>query len=148
MSLSTTSSTLYKGPSDRSTTFSLPLVRDLQNPDQVNPSASMAEDQGSKPTTPHNISEAESGENLTADEIQLRARGHKGELPRQFSAFAMLAVAFSITNSWIGYSAAFITPLFDGGGPTVFWGLIVAAFACSCISKSPRRPEYFMSKTD
>lgn len=77
----------------------------------------------------------ESAETLSADEIQLRAQGHKGELPRQFSAFAMLAVAFSITNSWIGYSASFITPLFDGGGPTVFWGLIVAAFACSCISE-------------
>ena len=139
MSSSTTSSTLYKGPSGRSTTSSVPLVIDTQDPDQILTSASMAEDQGPKPTTPHNISEAESGETLSADEIQLRAQGHKGELPRQFSAFAMLAVAFSITNSWIGYSAAFITPLFDGGGPTVFWGLIVAAFACSCISESPEK---------
>lgn len=95
----------------------------------------MVDDQGVKPAQ-LNISEAESTETLSADEIQLRAQGHKGELPRQFSAFAMLAVAFSITNSWIGYSATFITPLYDGGGPTVFWGLIVAAFACSCISKN------------
>ena len=71
---------------------------------------------------------------LSADEIQLRAQGHKGQLPRQFSAFYTLALAFSMTNSWIRYSATFILPLYAGGGPTVFFGLIVAAFACSSIS--------------
>jgi hypothetical protein len=78
------------------------------------------------------ISDADVG--LSADEIQLRGQGHKGELPRQFSALSLLAIAFSITNSWIGYSASFITPLFAGGGPAVFWGLLVAGVACSLIS--------------
>lgn len=35
---------------------------------------------------------------LSADEIQLRAQGHVGELPRQFSAFSTLALAFSIVS--------------------------------------------------
>lgn len=38
------------------------------------------------------------GEGLSADEIQLRAQGHVGELPRQFSPLSTLALAFSITN--------------------------------------------------
>lgn len=37
-------------------------------------------------------------DDLSADEIQLRAQGHVGELPRQFSAFSTLALAFSIVN--------------------------------------------------
>ncbi|KAF2456314.1 putative amino acid permease [Lineolata rhizophorae] len=71
---------------------------------------------------------------LSVDEIQLRAQGHKGELPRQFSAFATLALAFSITNSWLGYSGVFAYPLDAGRGPTVFWGLIVAGVACTMIT--------------
>lgn len=71
---------------------------------------------------------------LSADEIQLRAQGHTGELPRQFGAFATISLAFSLTNSWIGYSAVFPTPLLAGGGPTVFFGLIVATFACLFIT--------------
>ncbi|KAF2496531.1 putative amino acid permease [Lophium mytilinum] len=75
-----------------------------------------------------------SEEVISADELLLRAQGHKGELPRQFSTLAMLSLAFSITNSWIGYSAVFITPLLCGGGPGVFFGLLVAAVACSLIN--------------
>lgn len=83
----------------------------------------------------HSASRSSGEEDLSADEIQLRAQGHKGELPRQFSAFSTLALGFSLTNSWLGYSATFIGPLFGGGGPTVFWGLLVAAIACSFISE-------------
>lgn len=47
-------------------------------------------------------------EGLSADEIQLRAQGHVGELPRQFSPLATLALAFSITNSWVGYGKSLV----------------------------------------
>ncbi|KAF8852445.1 hypothetical protein BDZ45DRAFT_749624 [Acephala macrosclerotiorum] len=70
--------------------------------------------------------EAPYSKGLSADELQLRAQGHKGELPRQFSAFSTLALAFSMPNSWVGCSATFIFPLYVGGGPTVFFGLIAA----------------------
>ncbi|EXJ85333.1 hypothetical protein A1O1_05697 [Capronia coronata CBS 617.96] len=73
-------------------------------------------------------------ETLSADEILLRAQGHKGELPRQFSSFAALSLAFVITNSWIGLCATFVTPLILGGGPMVFFGVLVAAVACTIIT--------------
>jgi len=47
---------------------------------------------------------------LSADELQLRTQGHVGELPRQFSAFAAVALAFSITNSWVGYAGSYPSP--------------------------------------
>lgn len=71
---------------------------------------------------------------LSEDELQLRAQGHVGELPRQFSAISLLSLAFSITNSWIGYSAVFITPLYAGGGPGVVYCLVAACIACSFIT--------------
>lgn len=58
------------------------------------------------------------------------------ELPKQFSLFSTLAFGFSMTNSWLGYSATFITPLLLGGSPTVFFGLIAASIASCFISKS------------
>ncbi|QKX64666.1 uncharacterized protein TRUGW13939_11842 [Talaromyces rugulosus] len=71
---------------------------------------------------------------LSSDELLLRAQGHQGELPRQFSSFAALSLAFVITNSWLGYCAVFVTPLVAGGGPSVFWGVIIAAIACLIIT--------------
>ncbi|EXJ57389.1 hypothetical protein A1O7_07736 [Cladophialophora yegresii CBS 114405] len=71
---------------------------------------------------------------LSADEIQLRLQGHVGELPRQFGTLATISLAFTITNSWIGISAVFVTPLFAGAGPAIFWGILVAAVACSFIN--------------
>ncbi|KAK5193991.1 hypothetical protein LTR92_006331 [Exophiala xenobiotica] len=71
---------------------------------------------------------------LSADELELRAQGHKGELPRQFSTLSTLAIAFLLTSAWIGYSATFPYPLLAGGGPYVFWCLIVATIACSIIT--------------
>jgi FtsH-binding integral membrane protein len=57
------------------------------------------------------------------------------ELPQQFSLFSTLAFGFSMTNSWLGYSATFITPLLLGGSPTVFFGLIAASIASCFISR-------------
>ncbi|KAI1620189.1 amino acid/polyamine transporter I [Exophiala viscosa] len=71
---------------------------------------------------------------LSADEVQLRAQGHVGELPRQFSTFATVAFAFTLTNSWTGWSGTFGTPLIAGGGPAVFFGLVVSAVACTFIT--------------
>ena len=72
---------------------------------------------------------------LSADELELRAQGHKGELPRQFSTLSTLSIAFLLTSAWIGYSAVFPYPLLAGSVPYVFWGLIVAMVACTFISK-------------
>lgn len=45
-------------------------------------------------------------ETSAADEVDdavLRANGHDAVLKRQFRWFSALGLAFSITNSWIGY---------------------------------------------
>ena len=80
------------------------------------------------------LDHTESGEGLSADELELRLQGHVGELPRQFGALSSLSLAFTLTNSWIGYSAVIAAPLLSGGGPMVFFGLIVAGIACSIIT--------------
>lgn len=71
---------------------------------------------------------------LSADELELRAQGHTGELPRQFSALSTLSLAFTITNSWIASSAVFAIPLIAGGGPCVVYSLVVGFVVCSIIT--------------
>jgi hypothetical protein len=71
------------------------------------------------------------GENMDSPRIH-----EPNELPLQFSLFSTLAFGFSMTNSWLGYSATFITPLLLGGSPTVFFGLIAASIASCFISRS------------
>ncbi|KAJ5662903.1 amino acid transporter [Penicillium longicatenatum] len=56
------------------------------------------------------------------------------QLAQRFSILSTLALGFSMTNSWLGYSATFITPLDMGGSPMVFFGLIVASIACCIIT--------------
>lgn len=67
---------------------------------------------------------------LSDDELKLRANGHKGELPRQFSRLAALSFAFNICNSWVGESATFTAALRWGGGPAVVFSLLVGSLAC------------------
>ncbi|KAM0713423.1 hypothetical protein Q7P37_010385 [Cladosporium fusiforme] len=71
---------------------------------------------------------------LSHDELQLRAQGHVAELPRRFSWLATLALAFSITNTWIGYSATFVVPLLAGAGRAVVCCLILACVASTIIA--------------
>ena len=71
---------------------------------------------------------------LSTDEIQLRAQGHVGEMPRQFGLLSTLSLAFSITNSWVAFAAILATPLYAGGGPSVVYSLLLATLACSFIN--------------
>ncbi len=77
----------------------------------------------------------EYGLKVQEDEAQLRAMGYKEEMPRQFSRLAALSFAFGITNSWVGQTATFRYPLLCGGGPGVFFSVILAGLACWFISK-------------
>ncbi|KEF63764.1 uncharacterized protein A1O9_01742 [Exophiala aquamarina CBS 119918] len=90
---------------------------------------------GSSPTTtePEAIG-ASNSENLSADELELRAQGHIGELPRQFGVLSTLSLAFTITNSWIAYSAVFVIPLIAGGATCVVWSLVIGFVVCSIIT--------------
>lgn len=68
------------------------------------------------------------------DGVQLSAGGHVDELPRRFSALSLLALAFSVSNSYMGYSAVFIVPYYAGAGPGVVYSPIIAAVFCFTIT--------------
>lgn len=75
-----------------------------------------------------------STQHLSDDEVQLRAQGHVGEMPRQFGLLSTLSLGFSITNSWVAFAAILSTPLYAGGGPSAVYALLVATVACSFIN--------------
>ncbi|KAH7111648.1 amino acid permease-domain-containing protein [Dactylonectria estremocensis] len=70
----------------------------------------------------------------TVDDLRTQSNGSTTHMPRIFSLTSALAMAFSITNTWIGYSATFVTPLLAGGGPAVVFCLILACVACTIIA--------------
>ena len=71
-----------------------------------------------------------------ADELQLEALGHKGELKRNFSPIAMLGLAFAILNSWTALSASLSLALPSGGSTSVVWGLVTAGICNLCLAAS------------
>ncbi|EKG12412.1 Amino acid/polyamine transporter I [Macrophomina phaseolina MS6] len=75
-------------------------------------------------------------QDLTADELQLEALGHKGELKRQFSFLSMLGLAFAILNSWTALSTSLSLALPSGGPTSVIWGLITAGICNLCLAAS------------
>ncbi|KAL4903419.1 hypothetical protein BDW74DRAFT_168947 [Aspergillus multicolor] len=71
---------------------------------------------------------------IDADDLVLRANGHKPELRRQFNWLSALGLAFSITNSWVGYLSNFGQNMAYGGPRLVVVGLLLAFLAQSIIS--------------
>ncbi|GAB1210780.1 hypothetical protein APSETT445_009578 [Aspergillus pseudonomiae] len=99
-----------------------------------------------------------SDESLAPDDAVLQAQGHRPELARSFSWVGAIGLSFSIANSWLGYGATFGTPLAYGGGPTVLFGVMIAAVAqwivllglaelCSALPSSGRRYDYLTKTT-
>lgn len=71
-----------------------------------------------------------------ADDLQLAALGHKGELKRHFSPLSMLGLAFAILNSWTALSASLSLALPSGGSTSVVWGLVTAGICNLCLAAS------------
>ena len=71
-----------------------------------------------------------------ADELQLEALGHRGEMQRNFSFISMLGLAFAILNSWTALSASLNLALPSGGSTSVIWGLITAGICNLCLAAS------------
>ncbi|KNB03018.1 hypothetical protein FOXG_05628 [Fusarium oxysporum f. sp. lycopersici 4287] len=69
------------------------------------------------------------GSIIDADDRRLRAQGHKAELERSFSWLGALALAYSISNSWLTYASSFGLVLIYGGGVTTLFALLIAAAA-------------------
>lgn len=72
----------------------------------------------------------------TADELQLEALGHRGELNRNFSPLSMLGFAFAILNTWTALSASMSLALPTGGSSSVVWGLLTAGVCNLCLAAS------------
>lgn len=62
---------------------------------------------------------------LDADALKLAEMGYVQEMKRGFSVLSILAVGFSLTNSWFGLSAAMVTGINSGGPVLLVYGLIL-----------------------
>ncbi|KAI9722555.1 MAG: hypothetical protein M1828_004550 [Chrysothrix sp. TS-e1954] len=61
---------------------------------------------------------------LDADARRLAELGYTQDMRRKFSVWSVLAVGFSVTNSWFGISAALVTGINSGGPVLVIYGII------------------------
>lgn len=59
------------------------------------------------------------------DDLRLAEMGYVQDLRRKFSMWSLLAVGFSLTNSWFGISAGLITGINSGGPVLLIYGLII-----------------------
>ncbi|KAK6355346.1 hypothetical protein TWF696_004455 [Orbilia brochopaga] len=62
--------------------------------------------------------------------------GYKSELRRDFSVYSVLAVGFSITNSWFGISASLVTGIYSGGTVVTVYGICFIALISTCVAVS------------
>ena len=65
---------------------------------------------------------------LDVDALKLAEMGYVQEMKRGFSVVSILAVGFSLTNSWFGVSAAMVTGINSGGPVLLIYGIIMIAF--------------------
>ncbi|KAG9767956.1 choline transport protein, partial [Aureobasidium melanogenum] len=71
-----------------------------------------------------------------SDDRRLAAMGYKQQMRRNFSLISVLALGFSLTNSWWAVSAAMVTGI-NSGGPVLFvYGTIGLFVAGLCIAVS------------
>lgn len=61
------------------------------------------------------------------DAERLAEMGYTQDMKRNFSVWSVLGVGFSLTNSWWGVSAAFITGVNSGGPCLLIYGTILLA---------------------
>jgi choline transport protein len=70
------------------------------------------------------------------DARKLEMMGYKQELKRQFSVLSLLAVGFSLTNSWFGISASLVTGINSGGPVLTIYGIPWIAFISCAVGIS------------
>lgn len=77
--------------------------------------------------------EASDGSSLDEDAAKLAAMGYSQDMKRKFSILSLLAVGFSLTNSWFGISASLITGINSGGPVLTVYGIPWIAFISACV---------------
>lgn len=80
--------------------------------------------------------QAQNGKLVDLDTDMLEKMGYKPELNRSFSLLSVLAVGFSISNTWFGVTGALATGIANGGPVIYFWGLLGVAAIHFCVAFS------------
>jgi choline transport protein len=75
-------------------------------------------------------------ESFDTDAARLADMGYMQELKRKFSMWSLIAVSFSLTNSWFGVSAAMITGINSGGPVLLVYGLILMGIISGAVGIS------------
>ncbi|KAI1907529.1 hypothetical protein LOZ61_006076 [Ophidiomyces ophidiicola] len=70
---------------------------------------------------------------MDEDAAKLAAMGYSQDMTRKFSILSLLAVGFSLTNSWFGISASLITGINSGGPVLTIYGIPWIAFISTCV---------------
>ncbi|KAL1955800.1 hypothetical protein VTO42DRAFT_8039 [Malbranchea cinnamomea] len=71
---------------------------------------------------------------MDEDAMKLAAMGYTQDMRRQFSVLSLLAVGFSLTNSWFGISASLITGINSGGPVLTIYGIPWIAFISTSVA--------------
>lgn len=77
--------------------------------------------------------EASDDSSIDEDAAKLAAMGYTQDMKRKFSILSLLAVGFSLTNSWFGISASLITGINSGGPVLTVYGIPWIAFISLCV---------------
>lgn len=80
--------------------------------------------------------EISQGKIVDTDTDLLERMGYKPELNRKFSTLSVLAVGFSISNTWFGVTGALATGIANGGPVVYFWGLLGVGLIHLCVAFS------------
>ena len=67
------------------------------------------------------------------DALKLQEMGYTQDMQRKFSVWSVLAVGFSLTNSWFAISAALVTGINSGGPVLLIYGIISIALISICV---------------
>ncbi|KAM5443233.1 choline transporter [Microsporum ferrugineum] len=70
---------------------------------------------------------------VDSDAAKLAAMGYTQDMTRKFSVLSLLAVGFSLTNSWFGISASLVTGINSGGAVLTIYGIPWIAFISTCV---------------
>ncbi len=71
--------------------------------------------------------------NVDHDAFKLGEMGYTQDMQRKFSVWSVLAVGFSLTNSWFAISAALVTGINSGGPVLLIYGIIGIALISICV---------------
>lgn len=68
------------------------------------------------------------------DDLELEAAGYQRAMPRRFSFWALAAMSFDLTSTWLGTGAAIGIALTEAGPAGALWSLVIAGVMTMIVS--------------